>query len=180
MYWKLIKNDISASKLITATTTMFIVITAVLVALAAILSVNLASSVDTLMETAKAPHYMQMHAGTVNQSRLADFVKNNSNVASYEVSEFLNLRGSDIQIEDHSFADSVEDNGIAVQNQNLDYFLDMENQRIQPKPGELYAPVIFKKQGIAKIGGYSQARRQTISNHWVFERRYDELTDGRI
>lgn len=152
MYWKLIKNDISASKLITATTTMFIVIAAVLVALAAILSVNLASSIDTLMETAKAPHYMQMHAGTVNQSRLADFVKNNSNVASYEVSEFLNLRGSDIQIEDHSFADSVEDNGIAVQNQNLDYFLDMENQRIQPKPGELYVPVIFKKQGIAKIG----------------------------
>lgn len=152
MYRKIIKNDVRDSKVITLITTLFITVAALLVALATILSVNLAGSIDTLMEKAQSPHYMQMHTGGVDQDRLAKFVKTNGNVASYEVSEFLNLNGSDIQLGDHSFADSVEDNGLAVQNKNLDYFLDMENQPIQPKRGELYVPVAFKKQGFAKIG----------------------------
>lgn len=152
MYWKIIKNDIRESKLITATTTMFITIAAVLVALAMILSVNLLGSIDTLMEKTQSPHYMQMHTGNLDNVRLAKFVKNNGNVSAYEASEFLNLSGTDIEIGGHSFADSVEDNGLAVQNKNLDFFVDMENRPIQPKPGELYVPVAFKKQGFAKVG----------------------------
>lgn len=152
MYWKIIKNDIRESKLIMATTTMFITIAAVLVALAMILSVNLSGSIDTLMEKTQSPHYMQMHAGNLDNAQLAKFVKNNGNVSAYEASEFLNLSGTDIEIGGHSFADSVEDNGLAVQNKKLDFFVDMENRPIQPKPGELYVPVAFKKQGFAKVG----------------------------
>lgn len=152
MYRKIIKNDVGESKLITIITTLFITVAALLVALATILSVNLAGSIDTLMEKSQSPHYMQMHTGEVDRERLAKFVEANGNVAIYEVAEFLNLNGSDIELGDHSLADSVEDNGLAVQSKNLDYFLDMENQPIQPKPGELYVPVMFKKQGLAKIG----------------------------
>ena len=152
MYWKIVKNDIRESKLITAATTMFITVAAVLVALAMILSVNLSGSIDTLMEKTQSPHYMQMHTGSLDKARLAKFVKDNGNVSAYEASEFLNLSGSDIEIGGHSFADSVEDNGLAVQNKNLDFFVDMENRPIQPKPGELYVPVAFKKQGFAEIG----------------------------
>lgn len=152
MYLKIIKNDIRQSKLITATTTMFITIAAVLVALAMILSVNLSGSIDTLMEKTQSPHYMQMHTGNLDNAQLAKFVKNNGNVYAYEASEFLNLSGTDIEIGGHSFADSVEDNGLAVQNKKLDFFVDMENRPIQPKPGELYVPVAFKKQGFAKVG----------------------------
>ncbi|WP_326931965.1 ABC transporter permease [Enterococcus avium] len=152
MYWKIVKNDIRESKLITAATTMFITVAAVLVALAMILSVNLSGSIDTLMEKTQSPHYMQMHTGSLDKARLAKFVKDNGNVSAYEASEFLNLSGSDIEIGGHSFTDSVEDNGLAVQNKNLDFFVDMENRPIQPKPGELYVPVAFKKQGFAEIG----------------------------
>lgn len=152
MYWKIVKNDIRESKLITAAATMFITVAAVLVALAMILSVNLSGSIDTLMEKTQSPHYMQMHTGSLDKARLAKFVKDNGNVSAYEASEFLNLSGSDIEIGGHSFTDSVEDNGLAVQNKNLDFFVDMENRPIQPKPGELYVPVAFKKQGFAEIG----------------------------
>lgn len=50
MYRKIIKNEVSESKLITTITTIFITVAALLVALATILSVNLAGSIDTLME----------------------------------------------------------------------------------------------------------------------------------
>ena len=163
MYRKIIKNDVRDSKLITIITTLFITVAALLVALATILSVNLAGSIDTLMEKSQSPHYMQMHTGEVNRERLAKFVEANGNVATYEVAEFLNLNGSDIELGDHSLADSVEDNGLAVQSKNLDYFLDMENQPIQPKPGELYVPVMFKKQGLAKIGDKAKIAGKTFT-----------------
>ena len=163
MYRKIIKNDVGESKLITIITTLFITVAALLVALATILSVNLAGSIDTLMEKSQSPHYMQMHTGEVNRERLAKFVEANGNVATYEVAEFLNLNGSDIELGDHSLADSVEDNGLAVQSKNLDYFLDMENQPIQPKPGELYVPVMFKKQGLAKIGDKAKIAGKTFT-----------------
>jgi len=163
MYRKIIKNDVRESKLITIITTLFITVAALLVALATILSVNLAGSIDTLMEKSQSPHYMQMHTGEVNRERLAKFVEENGNVATYEVAEFLNLNGSDIELGDHSLADSVEDNGLAVQSKNLDYFLDMENQPIQPKPGELYVPVMFKKQGLAKIGDKAKIAGKTFT-----------------
>ncbi|GCF94157.1 ABC transporter permease [Enterococcus florum] len=152
MYWRIVKNDVLQSKLITITTLLFVTVASVLVALAMILSVNLTSSIDTLMEEAKVPHYMQMHAGELDRERLDRFARNNENVAAYEASEFLNIEGSNIQIGDYSFADSVQDNGVATQNSQLDYLLDMENRRIQPKPGELYAPVDYMKQGVAKLG----------------------------
>lgn len=163
MYRKIIKNDVRESKLITIITTLFITVAALLVALATILSVNLAGSIDTLMEKSQSPHYMQMHTGEVNRERLAKFVEANGNVATYEVAEFLNLNGSDIELGDHRLADSVEDNGLAVQSKNLDYFLDMENQPIQPKPGELYVPVMFKKQGLAKIGDKAKIAGKTFT-----------------
>ncbi|MBO0412906.1 FtsX-like permease family protein [Enterococcus hulanensis] len=163
MYRKIIKNDVGDSKLITIITTLFITVAALLVALATILSVNLAGSIDTLMEKSQSPHYMQMHTGEVDRERLAKFVEANGNVATYEVAEFLNLNGSDIELGDHSLADSVEDNGLAVQSKNLDYFLDMENQPIQPKPGELYVPVMFKKQGLAKIGDKAKIAGKTFT-----------------
>ncbi|WP_137664627.1 ABC transporter permease [Enterococcus hulanensis] len=163
MYRKIIKNDVRERKLITIITTLFITVAALLVALATILSVNLAGSIDTLMEKSQSPHYMQMHTGEVDRERLAKFVEANGNVATYEVAEFLNLNGSDIELGDHSLADSVEDNGLAVQSKNLDYFLDMENQPIQPKPGELYVPVMFKKQGLAKIGDKAKIAGKTFT-----------------
>lgn len=163
MYRKIIKNDVRESKLITIITTLFITVAALLVALATILSINLAGSIDTLMEKSQSPHYMQMHTGEVNRERLAKFVEANGNVATYEVAEFLNLNGSDIELGDHSLADSVEDNGLAVQSKNLDYFLDMENHPIQPKPGELYVPVMFKKQGLAKIGDKAKIAGKTFT-----------------
>ena len=163
MFWKIVKNDIHESKLITAVTTIFIMVAALLVALATILSVNLVGSIDTLMEKSQSPHYMQMHTGELNEARLATFVAEQGNVETYEATAFLNLNGSDIELGDHSFADNVEDNGLAIQSKNLDYLLDMENQPIRPKPGELYVPVAFKKQGITAIGDQAKIAGKTFT-----------------
>ena len=58
-----IRNDVLRSKAVALTTMAFVAAAAMLVALAAILVVNLSGAIDTLMTRAKTPHFMQMHAG---------------------------------------------------------------------------------------------------------------------
>lgn len=152
MYFRIIRNDVLQSKLITATTTIFITVAAVLITLATVLGVNLSGSIDNLLEQTKSPHYMQMHGGELNKERMQEFAENNQYVDQYQISEFLNIEGGKIQAGEYTFADNVQDNGIAVQNKDFDFMLDLENQPIEVNKGEVYAPIAYVKEGLIKVG----------------------------
>ncbi|WP_203364311.1 FtsX-like permease family protein [Bacillus sp. REN10] len=152
MYYRIIRNDILKSKLITLTTTIFVAAAAMLVALSAILVVNLSGAIDTLMKQAKTPHFMQMHSGDIDIGRLADFAEQNSNVHEFQVVEFLNVDGAQIIIDGNSLADTVQDNGFSTQSEKFDYLLDLDGNVINVSDGELYVPVGYMKDGIAKVG----------------------------
>lgn len=152
MYYRIIRNDILKSRLITVTTMCFVAAAAMLVSLAAILTVNLTGAIDTMMEQAKTPHFMQMHAGEINSERMDAFAGKNANVDKYQILSFLNVDGSDIVIGNNSLVDSVQDNGICTQSKSFDYLLDLNGNVIVPSGGEVYVPVCYWKDGTAKIG----------------------------
>ncbi len=152
MYYRIIHNDILKSKLISLTTMIFVAAAAMLVSLAAILTVNLLGSIDTLMSKAKTPHFMQMHSGKVDTVRLSAFAERNSNVDEFQVLEFLNLDGSQITINGSSFADNVQDNGLCTQSKKFDYLLDLDGNVINVSDGDIYVPICYMKDGTAKVG----------------------------
>ncbi|WP_338752666.1 ABC transporter permease [Bacillus sp. FJAT-52991] len=152
MYYRIIRNDILKSKLITLTTTIFIAAAAMLVALSAILVVNLSGAIDTLMKQAQTPHFMQMHSGDIDTVRLADFAEQNSQVDEFQVVEFLNVDGAQIVIDGKSLVDSIQDNGFSTQSEKFDYLLDLDGNVINVSDGEIYVPVGYMKDGTAKIG----------------------------
>lgn len=152
MYYRIIRNDISNSKLISLTTMIFVAVAAMLVALSAILVVNLSGALDTLMKQAKTPHFMQMHVGNIDTVRLEDFAKQNHNVQDYQVLEFLNIDGSQIILGDRSFANNVQDNGFTIQSKKFDYLLDLDGNIIDALDGELYVPIRYMKENNVKIG----------------------------
>ncbi|ONK21124.1 ABC transporter permease [Bacillus sp. VT-16-64] len=152
MYFRIIRNDISKSKLITLTTMIFVVAAAMLVSLSAILVVNLSGAIDTLMKQAKTPHFMQMHSGAIDTVRLADFAEQNSNVEEFQIVEFLNMEGAKIVIDGNSLAGSVQDNGFSTQSEKFDYLLDLDGNVIKVSDGEIYVPVVYMKDGTAKVG----------------------------
>ena len=82
MYFKIMKNDMLKSKMITLTITLFIATAAMLVSLAAVLVIHLFE--------AETPHFMQMHTGEIDMSRLTSFAQQNSDVHQFQVAEFLN------------------------------------------------------------------------------------------
>jgi len=145
MYLRLIRNDILRSKTISLITTIFVAASAMLVSLAAILIVNLTGSLNTLMTEAKAPHFMQMHSGDLDAARLAAFAGRNNNIEAYQVVPFLNMDGANIKIGDHTLADSVQDNGLSIQNAKFDFLLDLDGHIITVSDGELYVPVSYMK-----------------------------------
>lgn len=63
MYSRIMCNDILKNKVITLITMIFIAIAAMLVSLAATLTINLSGALDTLMTKAQTPHFLQMHSG---------------------------------------------------------------------------------------------------------------------
>ncbi|MDQ6419555.1 ABC transporter permease [Paenibacillus sp. LHD-117] len=152
MYNRIIRSDILKSKVITLTTMIFVAAAAMLVSLAAILVVNLAGALDTLMTQAKTPHFMQMHSGQLDTERLAAFAEKNQDVADYQVAQFLNIGGEQFVFGDKTLANSVQDNGLSVQNEKFDYLLDLDGNVINVSDGELYVPISYMKDNTAKVG----------------------------
>ena len=152
LYYRTIRNDMLRSKAITLTTMLFVVAAAMLVALAAVLVVNLTGAIDTLMTQAQTPHFTQMHAGDLDATRLAAFAGQNEYVADFQAVEFLNLDGAQFVFSGGSLADSVQDNGLAVQSERFDFLLDLDGNVITVADGEIYVPITYIQSGIARIG----------------------------
>lgn len=152
MYYRIVRNDISKSKMITLTTMIFVTAAAMLVSLAALLVINLTGAIDTLMMRAKTPHFMQMHTGEIDTERLGAFAEQNGNVHQFQVLEFLNVEGSSIVINGNSLGGSAQDNGFSTQSRQFDYLLDLNGNVIQASDGELFVPLCYRKDGTARIG----------------------------
>lgn len=152
MYSRIIRNDISRSKAITITTTLFVAAAAALVSLAAILIVHLSGSLGTLMSQAETPHFMQMHSGDLDMKRLTAFAEQDEHVDEFQVIEFVNMDGAQIQLGDKSLANSVQDNGFSPQSEGFDYLLDLKGDIITVTDGQLYVPISYMRDSGATVG----------------------------
>jgi putative ABC transport system permease protein len=176
MYYRTIRNDILRNKAITLTIMMFVAAAAMLVSLAAILVINLSGAIDTLMNQAKTPHFMQMHSGEMDSARLVAFVEQHNEIDEYQVLEFLNIEGVQIVFEEGSLAGSVQDNGISVQGEKFDYLLDLDGNVIQVSDGEIYVPIPYMQEGLAKIGDKVQvAGKEFVAAGFVRDSQMNSL-----
>lgn len=149
---RIIWNDIKGNWLLAVTIWLFMAISAFMFALTCFLFVSLMASMDTLMEKAQTPDFLQMHAGEISESELVQFAKENDQVRDYQTLYFLNLENNSIVLDGHSLADSTQDNGVCVQSGNFDYLLDLENEIIQVSDGEIYVPVCYRQEYDLLVG----------------------------
>ena len=149
---KIALEDFKRNKLINSSILLFIVITALSLSAVFLLVTSLFTSIDNLMLKAKTPDYLQMHQGEIDRTKLNEFATNSRYVADFQCLEFVNFEGEKIIINGRSQEASVQDKGIVYQSEKFDYLLDLDNQIIQVNPGELYLPLMYYKDGSAKIG----------------------------
>ena len=146
MKTRILWNDLKGNPLLAVTTWLFMAVSAFMFALTCFLAIGLLGSVNTLMEAARTPDFLQMHAGEIDEAALARFAGEQGQVRSYQTLRFLNLENSSLILGGHSLADSTQDNGVCVQSEGFDYLVDLENHVIgEVQSGEIYVPVCYRQ-----------------------------------
>ena len=126
------------------------------IALAAVLFTGLLGSVNGLMEQARTPDYLQMHAGEIDSEEIALFAEMQEEIEKWQICPFLNLENSSLFVGGKSLADSTQDNGLCMQGEGFDYLLDMNNACPVVSEGEVYVPACYRSMYDLSIGDKMQ------------------------
>lgn len=154
MYWKLFKNDMKNNIFQTVNLAFFIVLSVAFFAMAGQLTLHLTTSVRQLFEQSKIPHLLQMHTGEIDRLRMEAFVDTHPQIEAYQILDLLNIDNSMLAISGNSLKDSVYDNGFSIQSPKFDYLLDLSDDIIKVREGEVYVPIFYHTAGLAKTGDF--------------------------
>ena len=151
-----IRNDIHQNKLLSVVTTVFMAISAMLIALTAGLLIHLLGAIDHLMVQAQTPDFLQMHTGEIDREEVRRFAEAHTEVREWQICGFLNLENGTVSLGGHSLANSTQDKGLCIQNEGFDYLLDMEDRLPLVLQGEVYVPVCYRALYDLHIGDTMQ------------------------
>jgi len=151
---KILRKDFQRKKIISIVVFTFILLSALLVASGANLIMDLSSALDALMAKAKAPHFVQMHAGEIDQAEIDRWAATNSLVKEQQTMEMITVDGSTLYVGDSETAEenSIMDISFVTQNRSFDFLLDLEDEVIQLSPGDVAVPIYYMQRDDLTIG----------------------------
>lgn len=151
---KMIKKDFSRRKSISLVVFAFIMLSALLLATGSNLVVELSNSLNALFEDSRAPHFVQMHAGEINQGEINHWSAAQELVEKQQTVEMINIDGSALFLGGSTEAEekTVMDISFVTQNEGFDFLLDSENRKQEIAPGEIGVPVYFMQKNGLKRG----------------------------
>ncbi|HDR4423397.1 TPA: ABC transporter permease, partial [Bacillus cereus] len=154
MIRRMLKRDFSQNKMIIIILFMFIMLSSLLMASASSNVINLLNSMDQLFKVSNAPHFVQMHAGEINQKSIDSFVAKTPVVKEQQTAEMIQIGGSNIFMKKKNEAEhtSVMDISFVKQNSNFDFLLDLNNEVINVRKGEIGVPIYYMQKYKLRIG----------------------------
>ncbi|MCU5329951.1 ABC transporter permease [Bacillus wiedmannii] len=154
MIRRMLKRDFSQNKMMITILFMFIMSSSLLMASASSNVINLLNSMDQLFKVSNAPHFVQMHAGEINQKSIDSFVAKTPFVKKQQTAEMVQIGGSNIFIKKKNQAEhnSVMDISFVKQNSNFDFLLDLNNEVIDVRKGEIGVPIYYMQKYNLRIG----------------------------
>lgn len=154
MFWKIVKNDFNRKKVITTAVFVFVTMAVILSASAINIIANLTQSISELKDRAVPADIAQMHAGKYDQSEIDNFTKQHQeHIAMQETMILLNIEGIDISFgQNETMAGTVQDISFVVQNKQFDFLLDLNNEKLSVKEGDVAVPIYFMVKHDLKIG----------------------------
>ncbi|MGF7012109.1 putative ABC transport system permease protein [Lachnospiraceae bacterium PF1-22] len=153
MTGRIIRKDLARNKIVTLTLFCFILIASLLVSGAVRIVTEMTGAVDALFSQAAAPDFIQMHTGDVDQGAIDRFAEQTSMVTSQQTVEMLNIDNANLAFAGRQPAtNSVMENGFVRQNEEFDFLLDLDNQVVRPKDGEIAVPIYYLQRDDLAIG----------------------------
>ena len=165
---RMLRKDLLRKKLITIVVFTFIFLSALLVASGTNLIIELSTSLNALFARASTPHFMQMHAGPLDQAEIDSWAAANDMVTDQQTVEMITVDGSNLYLGESQNPEenSIMDISFVIQNEDFDFLLDLDNDIIQLSPGEIAVPVYYSQQRDLAIG--DEVRITTGAEDMVF------------
>lgn len=165
----MVKNDFIRNKIVTLSVFVFITMAVILAASAINNIANLIQSMSELKERAVPADITQMHSGEYNQAEIDQFTEEQrEHIAMQETMVLLTLDGSNIHFGDNqTMAGTVQDISFVVQNEKFDFILDLDNERLDVKQGEVAVPIYFMEYYDLKIGDRITVKNKEYQKEFV-------------
>lgn len=130
---------------------------------------ELSNSLNYLFAKSDIPHFVQMHAGEIDQAEIDGWTAGNSLVKSQQTVEMVNIDGSNLYLGGSATneKDSVMDIGFVKQNSSFDYLLDLNNEVIQVSSGEIAVPIYYMQQAGLNIGDKVRTANQAFDKEFT-------------
>lgn len=169
MFLKIVKNDFLRKKTVTITVFVFTIMAVILGASATNIIANLIQSMSELQERAVPADVAQMHLGKYDQAEIDKFAEEQrENIAMQETMVLLNLDGRNILFgKNKTMAGTIQDISFVVQNKKFDFILDLDNEKLDVKKGELAVPIYFMEVYDLKIGDTITVKSEGYQKEFV-------------
>ena len=135
-------SDLKKQMLIASTIVAFAFISSFIICLGLLLSNELLNKIDDTMERGKTPHFLQMHAGSIDNIDFSSFASN-SMVEDFQIQPFLNIDNNEFLVDGKPFIFSSDDNGVTIQSRSFDFLLAEDGSIINVDDG-IYVPTYYK------------------------------------
>lgn len=169
MLIQMLRRDFRRKKSISIALFIFISISALLVASGSNMLMELTQSLSALFKQSKAPHFVQMHAGELDEDEVHRFASAHDLVEEYQVAAMVNVDGSHLFLKQdgESEEQSVMDHYFVMQNESFDLLLDTGNEPVRVEKGEIAVPVYYKQQSNVNIGDTIKLSDGAFEREWT-------------
>ncbi|MEK3980175.1 ABC transporter permease [Psychrobacillus sp. FSL K6-2836] len=154
MFLRIVKNDFIKNKFLTVSIFVFITMSVIMAASAINNIANLIQGVSDFQESAVPADITVMHAGEYDQADIDHFTEEyRDHIFMQETMVLQNIDGSDIHFaQNQTMAGTIQDISFVIQNKNIDFILDLDNEKLDVREGFVAVPIYFMERCDLKIG----------------------------
>jgi len=158
LYLRYSRNDLKRNWGVNTALMAILVLSAFLMATGCMVMERLLGGINQLFEEAKPPHFLQMHTGDYDAKALDDFAATHPEIDSWFIEDMVGYDSSSLTWsrsstgESGSLAASLIDNLFITQNKKFDHLLDGSGTVVEPRNGEVYAPVAYQDTFGLRVG----------------------------
>lgn len=173
MFFKLFLNDFKKNFGNHMILLLFMSLSVTLAASVFLMLAQLFTSITSMYETAKPPHFLQMHKGELKQEDLDAFNCSYPGIEHWQTVPMINVYGDNLIVckKEGGQAFSMEgcqlDIGLVKQNEMYDLLLDRERKVLHPQKGEIGIPVILLEQYPIAIGDEIYLKTENAEKHFL-------------
>lgn len=149
----MIARDFTRNRSVTVLLVVLMMLSVVLATASAGTLVRLMGASSALMSQADAPHVVQLHAGSYDQSAVDRWVAERPEVAHHESMLMLGIDGANLFFDGAPQTTNIQQNSLVVPHTERDLLLDLDNQPItEVLPGTMVLPVIYQVEAGLEVG----------------------------